>query len=151
MPYHLAMRLLLLLLVTGCVAGRTSQGEPFLQKDLEQFEPGRTTAAEVTKVLGPPRQVVSLEPRTAYLYESSRSRIGGVVLIVANFFNVDQRYDRIWLFFDEKDVLTHYGAKFSSHRVRWAAPWRDLHTPEKSAKKDAKRREKEQAQEAAAG
>lgn len=141
------MRVLWLLLLTGCVAGRVSQGEPFTKKQLEKFTPGKTTAAQVTETLGPPRQVVELNPRSAYLYEFSQSKIGGLVFIVANFFNVDQRYDRIWLFFDERNVLTHYGSKLSSHRVRWTTPWSDLHDPKKSAKKDAKRAEKEAARE----
>lgn len=141
-----------LLLFVGCVAGRFSQGEPFDAELLQELEPGTSTAAEVTELLGPPRMVVDLEPRSAYLYEFSASKVSGLVLLVVNFANLDQRYDRIWLFFDERDVLTHYGAKLSSHRVRWALPWRDLHDPEKSARKDAEReaRERDQKQKQAA-
>jgi len=31
------------------------------------------------------------------------------------------------VFFDERDVLTHYGATFATHRTQYAMPWEDVH------------------------
>ena len=130
------------LLLSGCFLGRSTENEPFDESVLTQFEPGRTTAGDVTKVLGPPRRVVELDVRSAYLYEYAESKNSGLILILLNFVNSDQRYDRLWFFFDSRDVLTHVGSKLSSHRSMFAMPWVDTHTAERMAKRDAKREAK---------
>ena len=128
-----------LFLLAGCFMGKVAENEPFDEAVIESFEPGRTTAGDVTEALGPPLRVVELDVRSAYLYEFSQSKSAGLVLILVNFVNSDQRFDRIWLFFDSRDVLTHYGSQLSSHRTMFAMPWVDTHAPERMAKQDAKR------------
>jgi len=84
--------------------------------------------------------------RSAYLYEFSENKSAGLILLLVNFANSDQRFDRVWFFFDSRDVLTHYGTKLSSHRARFAMPWVDTHSAERNAKADAKRAEKKAAE-----
>jgi hypothetical protein len=31
------------------------------------------------------------------------------------------------VFFDENDVLTHYGSTYGTHRTQYAMPWEDVH------------------------
>ena len=135
---HRAILLLPALLATGCFAGRFTDGEPFDAKIVESFVPGETTARTVVEQLGPPRRVVELDVRSAYLYQFEQSKNAGLVLLIVNFVNSDIRYDRIWLFFDSRDVLTHVGTELHSHRARFAMPWARVHTPDKNAKADAK-------------
>ncbi|MEM8885455.1 MAG: hypothetical protein AAGD14_15425, partial [Planctomycetota bacterium] len=103
-------------------------------------------------LFGPPRRVVELDVRSAYLYEFSRTNSAGLILVLVNLVNSDQRFDRIWFFFDSRDVLTHFGTQFSAHRTMFAMPWVDTHSAERKAKMDAKKKRKlaEQAAEAAA-
>jgi len=138
--------LLCLCLLPGCFLGRFSENEPLDEDLLAQFEPGRTTAGDVTAAFGPPQRVVELDVRSAYLYEFSENKSAGLILLLVNFANSDQRFDRVWFFFDSRDVLTHYGTKLSSHRARFAMPWVDTHSAERNAKADAKRAEKKAAE-----
>lgn len=139
--------LLPLLLLSGCFLGRFNENEPLDEDLLAQFVPGRTTAGDVTNVLGPPMRVVELDVRSAYLYEFSESKSAGLILLLVNFVNNDQRFDRVWFFFDSRDVLTHYGTKLSSHRTRFAMPWVNTHTAKRNAKADAKRAEQKRKEE----
>ena len=127
-----------ILLLTGCFAGRSTDGEPFDAAIVSAFEPGTTTAKTVVEQLGPPRRVVELDVRSAYLYQFEQSKNAGLVLFVVNFVNSDVRYDRIWLFFDSRDVLTHVGTELHAHRARFAMPWAKIHTVDKDAQADAK-------------
>jgi len=138
-------RILLLLpaiLLTGCVASRFTDNEPFDPEVIESFVPGTTTAAQVTDALGPPVRVVELDVRSAYLYEFSNSKTTGLVLLIVNFVNSDSRFDRVWFFFDSRDVLTHSGAQLSAHRARFAMPWVRVHDADRNAKMDAEYAEK---------
>ncbi len=49
------------------------------------------------------------------------------------------RTDRLWVFFDEKDVLTHCGATYGTHRTQYALPWESVHEQEDDAARDAQR------------
>ena len=141
--------LLSLLLLSGCFLGRFSENEPLDEDLLAEFVPGRTTAGEVTNLLGPPVRVVELDVRSAYLYEFSETKSAGLILLLVNFVNSDERFDRVWFFFDSRDVLTHYGTKLSSHRARFAMPWVDTHAAKRNAKADAKRAERKAEEKAA--
>jgi hypothetical protein len=136
--------LLPLLLLSGCFLGRFSENEPLDEDLLAEFVPGRTTAGDVTSRLGPPVRVVALDVRSAYLYEFSENKSAGLILLLVNFVNSDQRFDRLWFFFDSRDVLTHFGTKLSSHRARFAMPWVNTHTAARNAKADAKRAEEKE-------
>ena len=115
--------LLLLLFLPACFVGRSTENEPLDQEALESFVPGRTTAQEVTQALGPPKRVVELDVRSAYLYEFSQTKNAGLVLLLVNLVNSDQRFDRVWLFFDSRDVLTHSGSSYAAENSRFAMPW----------------------------
>lgn len=145
--------LFLALLLPACVASRFTDNEPFDPDVIEGFVPGSTTAADVTNVLGPPVRVVELDVRSAYLYEFSNSKTTGLVLLLVNFVNSDARFDRVWLFFDSRDVLTHTGSQLSAHRARFAMPWVGVHDADRNAKADAeyaKKRAEAEAKAAAA-
>ena len=43
------------------------------------------------------------------------------------------------MFFDEHDVLSHYGASFGTHRTQYALPWEDVHESSDNEARDAKR------------
>lgn len=127
------------LFLGSCGIARMESNEPLNAELVRTLQPGTTTAREVVEKLGAPTQVVQLGRRSAYLYDCSSSKTAGLILIVFNMFAQDMRTDRVWVFFDEKDVLSHYGATFGFHRTQYALPWEDVHEAEDNAERDAER------------
>jgi outer membrane protein assembly factor BamE (lipoprotein component of BamABCDE complex) len=119
--------LLAALAAPSCFLSRSTVNEPLRGAEIEKLLPGKTTAAEVTQLLGAPSEVVQLGARTAYRYDFSVRKRGGFSIIVLTFLNEDARSDRIWLFFDEDDLLTHAGSTSEAANARYAMPWQDVH------------------------
>ena len=130
---------LLLLSAAGCAFGRQDVNEPLDVAAVRELVPGKTTAREVVERLGAPTDVVQLGRRTAYRYDATSAKSTLLILLLVNFGNQDTRSDRVWVFFDEKDVLTHCGATFGTHRTQYALPWEDVHEAEDNASRDAER------------
>lgn len=131
--------LLPLLALSSCGIARMESNDPIDAAVVRTFEPGKTTAREVVERLGAPTEVVQLGRRAAYRYDASSSKSAGLVLVVFNMFAQDMRTDRVWVFFDEKDVLTHCGATYGTHRTQYALPWEDVHEASDDAARDAER------------
>ena len=112
------MLTLCFLLLSSCAFVRSSENEPLDPTVIQKLVPGSTTALEVTELLGGPNQVVELGRRSAYRYEFFLTKGAGVFLPPFILGTADSRADRIWVFFDENNVLSHYGATFAGHR-----PW----------------------------
>ena len=123
----------------GCAFARQDVNDPLDVATVRSLVPGTTTAREVVERLGAPTDVVQLGRRTAYRYDATSAKSTLLILLLINFGNQDTRSDRVWVFFDEKDVLTHYGATFGTHRTQYAMPWEDVHEAEDNAVRDAER------------
>jgi hypothetical protein len=132
-------RFALLLLLPACAIARQETNGPIDAAAVATLVPGATTAREVVEKLGAPTEVVQLGRRTAYRYDASTTKSAGLILILFNMVAQDTRSDRVWVFFDEHDVLSHYGATFAVHRTQYALPWEDVHEPEDNAARDAGR------------
>lgn len=130
---------LLCLLAAGCAFARQDVNEPLPAPTIRGLEPGKTTAREVVERLGGPNEVVQLGRRTAYRYDAATTKSAVLFLLLINFANQDTRQDRLWVFFDERDVLTHYGATYGTHRTQYAMPWEDVHEDGDNASRDADR------------
>lgn len=130
---------LLLTLLPACGIVRQETNDPIDAAVVGSLQPGSTTAREVVERLGAPTEVVQLGRRTAYRYDATCTKGAGLILILFNMFAQDTRSDRVWVFFDENDVLTHCGATFAVHRTQYALPWEDVHEPEDNAARDADR------------
>jgi outer membrane protein assembly factor BamE (lipoprotein component of BamABCDE complex) len=131
--------LLLLLFTSACAIARQDNNEPLDAQLVRTLEPGKTTAREVVEKLGAPTEVVQLGRRTAYRYDASTAKGAVLILVVLNFGNQDTRSDRLWVFFDEHDVLSHYGASFGTHRTQYALPWEDVHEASDNQERDVGR------------
>jgi hypothetical protein len=139
MPMLRRSLLPLLLLLPACAFARQDTNEPLDVPTVRAFVPGTTTAREVVERLGAPTDVVQLGRRTAYRYDGTTTKSTVLFLLLINFANQDTRADRVWVFFDERDVLTHCGSSFGTHRTQYALPWEDVHEPEDNASRDAER------------
>lgn len=131
--------LIFLLPLGGCFVSRASINEPLDAVLVQQLRPGETTAREVVELLGGPNEVVQLGRRSAYRYGASISKRAVFTIVVLSLMNEDTREDRLWVFFDENDVLTHYGATFQSHHAQYSMTWEDIHEESDKAADDADR------------
>ena len=118
---------------------RQETNRPLDAEVIGSLQPGTTTAREVVERLGAPTDVVQLGYRTAYRYDATSEKSAVLLLLVVNFGNQDARSDRLWVFFDDNDILTHYGASYGVHRTQYAMPWEDVHEPSDNERRDAAR------------
>ena len=122
---------LLLLTLPACFVGRSSRNEPLDKLPLDKLEPGKSTAKDAVELLGAPNNVVELDRRSAYYYVFQNKRTTGLsFLLLLTFVNEDTRTDRIWLFFDENQTLTHFGESLEGANVKGGLPWRDIYKEE---------------------
>lgn len=119
-----------LALSSGCFTGRDTTNEPLDAEKIASLEPGETRASDVVELLGAPTEVVQLARRSAYRYDYTNRKRYGLFLIVANFLNEDTRSDRLWVFFDENQVLSHFGATLQGDASVYAMPWDPIHGEE---------------------
>jgi hypothetical protein len=125
--------------LSACAFGRQDTNEPLDPEIVRTFVPGKTTAREVTERLGAPTEVVQLGRRTAYRYDGATTKSTVLFLLLVNFANQDTRSDRVWVFFDDQDVLTHFGSWWGTHRTQYSLPWEDVHEASDNASRDADR------------
>lgn len=118
---------LALALAPSCFASRSMINEPLRKADIDRLVPGETKAGEVTAILGAPNEVVQLGSRTAYRYDFTQQKRAGFTVIVVTVLNEDTRTDRVWLFFDKDDLLTHMGSTLQAADTRYEMPWIDVH------------------------
>jgi outer membrane protein assembly factor BamE (lipoprotein component of BamABCDE complex) len=104
---------LCLLLLHGCAQFESKRGVEVNWQSVvtEKLVIGKTTRAEVLKLLGPPSQVIALDNESVLYYLFERSEGEGLILIVYNRMRIDTRYDRAIFFFDENDVLTDFSTR----------------------------------------
>lgn len=108
--------------LTSCFAARTDIDFPLAPEKFTTLEIG-STAREVLERLGAPTQVVQLGTRSAYLYQHTIQKRAGLSLLVVTMFNDDTQNDRVWLFFDESDRLSHVGSTFQAENAEFELPF----------------------------
>lgn len=115
---------LVIALVSGCAAiGRNRDYRPMEEKNLAQVIPGKTSAAEVMALFGPPSQIVKLTNGNVYIYDSSLSKALGFWFVLVTFANYDTQHDRIVFFINNQDLVTHYGSSFKSNSAAYSLPF----------------------------
>lgn len=122
---------------SSCFVSRETTNVPLSAQLVEQLEPGRTTATEVAELLGAPSEVVQLGFRSAWRYDHVRAKRAGFTVIVVTLMDTDARTDRVWVFFDENDLLTNIGSTFQAGGAQYQMPWQDRHYPEALAQSKA--------------
>lgn len=113
-------------LLSGCFLAKRTQNEPLDGARIATLQPGQTHARQVVESLGAPTEVVQLGRRSAYRYDHTHTKDTGVFLVVLGLFNSDTRADRLWVFFDENDVLTHVASSLRADHAQHALPWQDV-------------------------
>jgi outer membrane protein assembly factor BamE (lipoprotein component of BamABCDE complex) len=113
---------LLAALTSGCFVSRQALNYGYAPQGLRALEPGVSTAADVVANLGAPAEVVMLGQRSAYRYERAINKRAGLSLLVLTMIGEDSRADRVWVFFDEADVLSHVAVNLASQQAEYGLP-----------------------------
>ena len=122
--YMLAVVLLFLLLCTGCFAFGTNKAyQPFDADQLASVQPGETTAKEITDMFGAPASIVEMSNGNAFIYQRTVSKGTFIWLILVSFGNYDNQTDQVVFFFDNQDLLTHYGASLNADKAGYGLPF----------------------------
>lgn len=103
--------------------GKNKEEQTFNHAFIDKVVPGQTTAAEITELFGAPSQVVKLSNGNAYLYKRSVAKGTGIWLVLVSFGNYDKQYDQLIFFFNDTDVLTHFGASINADKSSYGLPF----------------------------
>ena len=111
-------------LYAGCAMfGKSKEYQPLDVSHLDNLQAGKTTASEVLEIFGSPSQVVKLSNGNAYIYERSVSKGTGIWLVILSFGNYETQHDRVVFFFDNGDILTHYGVSMNAGEASYGLPF----------------------------
>jgi len=116
--------LLLVFFLQSCAGWvKNTDYHPFDAGKLEKLTVGKSTVAQVTEMLGAPSNIVKLSNGNAYIYRRSLSKGTGIWLLIVSFGNYDKHYDQIVIFFDKKNILTHYGVTLDANKAAYGLPF----------------------------
>lgn len=107
---------------SSCAIARQRTHEPIALQSVTSIEVG-DLAERVTELLGAPTEVVQLGTRSAYRYDFTETKSAGLFLLVVGFFNSDSHQDRVWVFLDENQRVTHVGATLAGDEAEYSMPW----------------------------
>ena len=115
---------MLTVLCCGCAMfGKNKEEQPFSPALIDTLVPGQTTAVDVTDKFGAPEQVVKMSNGNAYMYKRSVAKGTAIWLILVSFGNYEKQYDQLVFFFNNKDILTHYGASMNADKASYGFPF----------------------------
>jgi hypothetical protein len=123
----------LLVVLSGCVVGRVYRDHPLDQQKIAAIERGVTTRKEILEQFGPPQEVEVRElvavgvPIEQFLsrrgakapvetlvgaryfrYTFSRANVFGILLLLFNYAEFDQKNDTLVIFFNSDDIVEDY-------------------------------------------
>ena len=117
------------LLLAGCaVMGRQQKDNPVDGLQVRQVRKGMTKG-QVTELLGAPHEIIfsnrEHDPlrEHAYIYEHAVTKYTGLVFGIINFGNVDQKKDRVVVFFDQDGLVDNVGASLFSEESSYGFPF----------------------------
>ena len=116
--------LLLMFFLQSCAGwAKNKDYHPFDASGLDKLIPGKSTAAQVTEILGAPSEMVKLSNGNAYIYRRSLSKGTGLWLLIVSFGNYDEHYDQIVIFLDKKNIMTHFAVTLDAHKATYGLPF----------------------------
>ena len=113
---------LLALMAQGCFVSRSTTNPVIPAEAVAQIQPGQSNADDVARLLGAPNEVVQLGRRTAWRYEHTVEKQTGLFLVLLGLRGVDTQADRVWVFFDEEDNVSHIGSLLQASEAEYDLP-----------------------------
>ena len=115
--------LLLVFFLSSCAGWvKNRDYHPLDAAKLDKLTVGKSTVAEVTETLGAPSDIVKLSNGNAYIYRRSLSKGTGLWLLLLVFGNYEKHYDQVVIFFDKRNIMTHYGVTLDAHKAAYELP-----------------------------
>ena len=114
---------LLLLLSTGCYFSKTQEDRPWSFEAVSSIEAGKSTKADVMKVLGPPTEIIRLLESEAYVYRHAMEKQTGAFFLIVNMRRVDRQYDAVTVIINREDIVTAVGSRFTADEAEYGFPW----------------------------
>jgi len=113
------------LLGSSCVLANTTDGIALEQDPVDQVLPGISTRADVTRLLGPPDEIIYSNQEhnplfeQAYRYRRRKTKQTALFLLIFSTFRSDTRYDRVMVFFDEAGIVEHVGVELERDSTKY--------------------------------
>src|SRR5262245_31652664 len=96
--------------LSGCYVSKKKDDRPWPPDVVSKIEVGKTTKADVLKLLGPPKQIIRLLESEAYMYVASVEKNSGLILVVLNLSRSDRQYDAVTVIINRQDIVTAVGS-----------------------------------------
>ncbi len=113
--------------LSGCIIGRTYRDHPLDERKIAAIERGVTTKTEILQRFGPPQEVdqreiaainLSVEPfeppperlvaARYFRYTYARGNGLGIITLLFNYFDFDQKNDSLIVFFNDQNKVEDY-------------------------------------------
>ena len=113
----------------GCVLSQATDGTSLRDEQIAQITIGKSTRADVTRLLGAPDEVIhsNLEHdhlfERAFQYKRTRRKSTFFTLILLSGSRSDTNIDNVMVFFDDQGVVEDVGARLDMGKPRFAWPW----------------------------
>ncbi len=121
--------LLLAGLTGGCVLSQTTDGTPLMPGAVSEIVPGRSTRADVTRLLGAPDDIVysnrEHDPlfERAFRYKRDRRKTTYFTVILFSASRTDRNSDHVVIFFDDAGVVQNVATRFDMDKPSYGVPW----------------------------
>ena len=112
-----------LAVLNGCYVSKKKDDRPWAAEIVAKIEVGKTTKADVLRLLGPPKQIIRLLESEAFMYIAPVEKNSGLVLLVLNLSRSDRQYDAVTVIINRQDVVTAVGSRFSADEAEYGPPW----------------------------
>ncbi len=116
---------LLLALASGCFTGRVKDESPWDLALADSLEVGKSTRADVLRILGAPTEIVRLRPGEAYIYEHKVSKRSAFFAVILATHRDDTQRDAVVVVTDEKGVVSAVGRRANAEKASFGTPWGD--------------------------
>jgi len=115
--------------LSGCaVLGRQQVDHRIDEHALQKIQKGMTKE-EVTNLLGAPQEIIFSNKmhdplrEHAYVFEHTTTRYTAILLAFVNFGNMDEKRDRVLVFFDDDGKVSHVGASLKADTADYGFPF----------------------------
>ena len=106
----------------SCFVSRSLTNPKIPAEAVAQIVPGESNADDVARLLGAPNEVVQLGRKTAWRYEHTVEKQSALFLVLLGLRGVDTQADRVWVFYDEDDNVSHIGSLLQASDAEYDLP-----------------------------
>lgn len=113
----------------GCVISQTTDGTRLLGEQVAQVAVGKSTRADVARLLGAPDEIIYSNQEhdplfeRAYTYQRTKRRSTFLTLIVFSTSRADVNSDHVIVFFDDSGVVEDVSSRLDREKPRYGTPW----------------------------